>query len=417
MKQAKNTEEEHRYERRRSLQSMEEVENEQPRGQAEENNYTYLKLSALLPIYDNPDERMPCPNSNTAPADAAKSLAIWDLSIDEEDDSSDEEESEDEGYGQLFKHEMYNVLSLRKTYPDKSIHVRPVSDDTMVSTSSKETQYGYQSIQLATSKVPEDKVETSKYLSRSLSEKVTIQQSLISETIEEYIQTSKVTRNLNVLEDEDELQGTVITNYKSQTVSTGNAQPSQKNTRPYSLAKTSLSSDLTQDKIPIAESIDEDDNENEYDDVDNKDDDVNKNGDENEYDDVNKKDDMNEDGDADKDGVNNDNDGYEDDVCKKSRPIIQSNTGNEISKGNDIIQKSCRGAECENQPEKTTKNETFLAVFLTDSPEDNSPNQEYTQVIKKRMLSSTENKISEKNPVDPILPKKTGFSSDEKVLI
>uniref|UniRef100_A0A8W8KI59 Uncharacterized protein n=1 Tax=Magallana gigas TaxID=29159 RepID=A0A8W8KI59_MAGGI len=253
---------------------MEEVENEQPRGQAEENNYTYLRLSALLPIYDNPDERMPCPNSNTAPADAAKSLAIWDLSIDEEDDSSDEEESEDEGYGQLFKHEMYNVLSLRKTYPDKSIHVRPVSDDRMVNTSSKETQYGYQSIQLATSKVPEDKVETSKYLSRSLSEKVTIRQSLISETIEEYIQTSKVTRNLNVIEDEDELQGTVITNYKSQTVSTGNAQPSQKNTRPYSLAKTSLSSDLTQDNIPIAESIDEDDDENEYDDVDNKDDDM-----------------------------------------------------------------------------------------------------------------------------------------------
>lgn len=202
-------------------------------------------------------------------------------------------------------------------------------------------------------------------MSRSLSEKATIRQSLISETIEEYIQTSKVTRNLNVLEDEDELQGTVITNNKSQTVSTGIAQPSQKNTRPYSLAKTSWSSDLTQDKIPIAESIDEDDDENEYDDVDNKDDDVDKKGEEKEYDELNKEDNMNEDGDADKDGVKNDNDENEDNVCEKSRPIIQSNTGNETSKENDIIQKSCRGAECENQPEKTTKNEEFMAVFLS----------------------------------------------------
>lgn len=141
--ETENTEEEHRYERRRSLQSIEEEENEQPRGQAEENNNTDLRRSALFPIYNNPDERTPCPNSDTIPADAAKSLALWNFSIDEEDDSSDEEESEDEGYGQLFKHEMYNVLSLRRTYPDKSIHVRPVSDDTMINTSSKETQYGF----------------------------------------------------------------------------------------------------------------------------------------------------------------------------------------------------------------------------------------------------------------------------------
>nr|XP_034298866.1 protein PFC0760c [Crassostrea gigas] len=411
-----NPEEEHRYERRRSLPSTEGVENEQPRGQAEENNYTDLRRSALFPIYDNPDERMPCPNSNTAPADAAKSLALWDLSIDGEDDSSDEEESEDEGYGQLFKHEMYNVLSLRRTYPDKSIHVRPFSNDAMLNTSSNETPDGYQSIQLATSKVPE---EASKKLSRSLCEKATIRQSLISETIEEYIQTSKVTRNLDVHEDEVEQPCMVITGSNSEIQSTGIDQPSKKNTRPYSLAKTSWSSDLTQDKITIAESIDEDDNENEYDDVDNKDDDVNKKGDENEYDDVNKEDNMNQDRDADKDDVINDNDGNEDDVYEKSRPITQSNMGNETSKGNDIIQKSCREAECENQPEKTTKNEEFPEVSLTDSPDDNSPNQEYTQVIKKRMLSSTENKISEKNPaeVDPLLSKKTiGFSSDEKVL-
>lgn len=414
--ETETAEEEHRYERRRSLPSAEEVENEQSRAQAEENNYTDLRRSALFPIYDNPDECMPCPNSNTAPADAAKSLALWDLSIDEEDDSSDEEESEDDGYGQLFKHEMYNVLSLRRTYPDKSIHVRSFSDDAMINTSSKETPDGYQSIQLATPKVPE---EASKKLSKSLSEKATMRQSLISETIEEYIQTSKITRNLDVLEDEVEQPGMVITGSNNEIQSTEIDQPSQKNTRPYSLAKTSWSSDLTQDKITIAESIDEDDDENEYDDVDNKDDDVNKKGDENEYDDVNKEDTMNQDGDADKDDVKNDNDGNEDDVYEKSRPITQSNMGNETSQGNDIIQKSCREAECENQPEKTTKNEEFPEVSLTDSPDDNSPNQEYTQVIKKRMLSSTENKISEKNPaeVDPLLSKKTiGFSSDEKVL-
>lgn len=100
-----------------------------------------------------------------------------------------------------------------------------------------------------------------------MSEKATIRQTLTSETIEKYIQISKVTRNLNVLDDEDERQGMMITNYKSQAVNTGIDQPLQKNTRPYSLAKTSWFSDLTQDKISIAESINKDDDVNEYDDV------------------------------------------------------------------------------------------------------------------------------------------------------
>lgn len=75
---------------------------------------------------------------------------------------SDEEESEGVGYGQMLKHEMYNVLSLRRTYPDKTFNVRPFSNDIMLYTSSKEPPDGYQSIQLATSNFPEHKVETSK---------------------------------------------------------------------------------------------------------------------------------------------------------------------------------------------------------------------------------------------------------------
>lgn len=408
--ETENPEEEHRYETRRSLQSTEEAENEQQNIQVNENNYTDLRRSALSPIYDNTDEYNPSQNSNTVPNDVAKSLALWDLSIDEEDDSSDEEESEDEGYGQLFKHEMYNVLSLRRTYPDNSIHVRPVSDDTMLTTSSKGTLDGYQSIQIATSKVPGNK-ETSKKLSRSLSEKATIRQSLISETIEAYIQTSKVTGNLNVLEDEQE--EVMMADNISQREGTRIEQPLKDNTRPYSLAKTSWSSDLTQDKIPIAESINEDDDENEFDDENKEDDDVNIKDDENDYNDVNKEDDKNEDECADKDDVKKDNDGNEedngneDDVYEKSHPIIKSNERNESSIGNDIIQKSCRVAECESQPDKTQKTDVIPSSSLIDSPEDNSPNQEYTQVIKKGMLSSTEIEISQMKPadVDPVLSK------------
>lgn len=51
------------------------------------------------------------------------------------------------------------------------------------------------------------------------------------------------------------------------------------------------------------------------------------------------------------------------------------------------------------------------------SLEDNFPNQEYTQVIKKRMLPSTEIEISQMKPadVDLVLSKKfIGFSPEEK---
>lgn len=287
--QIENTEDVHIYERRRISSSNGEVENVELHGQSNESNYTDLRRSALFPIYDSPDECKPGSNPNAAPADASKSLALWDLSHDDEDDRSDEEESELEGHGQLFKHEMYNVLSLRRTYPDKSIHVRPVLDDTMINTSSNETPDGYQSIQLATSKVPVSKVETSNKMSGSLSEKATIRQSLINETIEEYSQTSNVTKNHKGIEDENEQQGMVMTGRKSQTDSTRLDKPLQKNIRPYSLAKTSWTSDSTEDKTPIAEKINEDDDAKEYDVVckdDVKDDDVKEEEDSNKDDDL-----------------------------------------------------------------------------------------------------------------------------------
>lgn len=71
-----NTEEEQRYESRRHLQSIEEVENAEQHDQADENSYTELRRSALFTINDTPDECNLGPNSNTAPVYAAKSLAL-----------------------------------------------------------------------------------------------------------------------------------------------------------------------------------------------------------------------------------------------------------------------------------------------------------------------------------------------------
>lgn len=260
-----NTENVHRYEIRRFVPSDDEIENVEPHGQTGESNYTDLWCSALFPIYDNPDECTPGPNQNAAPADASKSMALLDLWIDEEDDNSDEKESEIGGYGQLFKHDMYNVLSLRGTHSDKMIHLRQVSDDIIKSNSINETPYGHQSVQLATRTVSGNKVELSNKMSRNLFEKATIRQNLKNETIEEYSQTLKDIKNNVVIEKEDEEQCIVMTGSNSQTKSTGNNKPLQKNIRPYSLAKASWSSDSTQNKNPIFKKINEDDDATKYD--------------------------------------------------------------------------------------------------------------------------------------------------------
>lgn len=80
-----------------------------------------------------------------------------------------------------------------------------------------------------------------------------------------------------------------MTGRKSQTDSTRLDKPLQKNIRPYSLAKTSWTSDSTEDKTPIAEKINEDDDAKEYDVVckdDVKDDDVKEEEDSNKDDDL-----------------------------------------------------------------------------------------------------------------------------------
>lgn len=221
-----NIDEENIYERRRSLPLTD-----------DDINHTDLTRAA-------PDEGKPGPNSNIVTVGTTKSLAVLDLSIDEEDDSSDEDEGENEGYGQLSEHRMHNVLSFYRTNTDKTIYRRPVSDD---------------KIQVAISKVSGSKIEICNEASRGLYEKTTVRRSLINETFEGYFETSKVTQNHDVPKDENEQQDMTIKDSKSQTKGNEIEHTLQQNTRPYSLAKLSFTSNSMQDKNPIAEVVYEDD--------------------------------------------------------------------------------------------------------------------------------------------------------------
>lgn len=64
------------------LPSNDAIENVEPHGLSDESNYTALRHSALIPIYDNPHECMQCPHKNAAPVDA-----LLDVLNDEENDS------------------------------------------------------------------------------------------------------------------------------------------------------------------------------------------------------------------------------------------------------------------------------------------------------------------------------------------
>ena len=215
-------EDEHRYEDNRSLPPSDGVEDGRPHLQADENNYTDLRFSCQ---YDNPLEGEGGPKIGTILPNVAATL-FGDNDLTSSDDSSDENDVI-ESYEHFIEREAYNVLSLRRPCTSNILTVGTVLDGSQGH--AEEAHDGYQPVLFSGTKTCTDETERMK----SMSVKSTCRQSLITETIQEYIEASNVTRKHSLpahLNKQGEGNGTP-------------SDGSSKLTRPYSVAKATWESD------------------------------------------------------------------------------------------------------------------------------------------------------------------------------
>ena len=180
-------EDEHRYEDNRSLPPYDGVEDGRPHLQADENNYTDLRFSCM---YDNPLEGEGGPKIGTTLPNVAATL-FGNNDLTSSDDSSDENDVI-ESYEHFIELEAYSVLSLRRPCTSDILNVRTVLDGSQ--DHAEGGHDGYQPVLFTGTKTCTDETERMK----SMSMKSTCRQSLISETIQEYIEASNVTRKLSL---------------------------------------------------------------------------------------------------------------------------------------------------------------------------------------------------------------------------
>ncbi|XP_078337911.1 uncharacterized protein LOC144626785 isoform X2 [Crassostrea virginica] len=215
-------EDEHRYEENRSLPPSDGVEDGRSHLQADENNYTDLRFSCM---YDNPLEGEGDPKIGTTLPNAA-AILFGDNDLTSSDDSSDENDVI-ESYEHVIEREAYNVLSLRRPCTSNILTVGTVLDGGQGH--AEGTHDGYQPVLFTGTKTCTDETERMK----SMSMKSSCRQSLITETIQEYIEASNVTRKHSL---------SAHLNKQGE----GNGAPSDgssKMTRPYSVAKATWESD------------------------------------------------------------------------------------------------------------------------------------------------------------------------------
>ncbi|XP_078338153.1 uncharacterized protein LOC111133112 isoform X2 [Crassostrea virginica] len=215
-------EDEHRYEDNRSLPPSDGVEDGRAHLQADENNYTDLRFSCQ---YDNPLEGEGGPKIGTILPNVAVTL-FGDNDLTSSDDSSDENDVI-ESYEHFIEREAYNVLSLRRPCTSNILTLGTVLDGSQGH--AEEAHDGYQPVLFSGTKTCTDETERMK----SMSVKSTCRQSLITETIQEYIEASNVTRKHSLsahLNKQGEGNGTP-------------SDGSSKLTRPYSVAKATWESD------------------------------------------------------------------------------------------------------------------------------------------------------------------------------
>ena len=215
-------EDEHRYEDNRSLLPSDGVEDGRSNLQADENNYADLRFSRM---YENPLEGEGGPKIGTTLPNAA-AILFGDNDLTSSDDSSDENDAI-ESYEHFIECKAYNVLSLRRPCTSNILTVGTVLDGSQGH--AEGAHDGYQPVLFTGTKTCTDETERMK----SMSMKSTCRQSLITETIQEYIEASNVTRKHSLpahLNKQGEGKGAP-------------SDGSSKLTRPYSVAKATWESD------------------------------------------------------------------------------------------------------------------------------------------------------------------------------